>query len=248
MFWQKSISISSILASLFSTAAASFAVVPVQLPSQSNWESKIAMEWPEVPNRGGPESTAGGGTRGEIASCSQGETPLTALMPTRNNIGKTAAAKPTFFVYVPKTTAAKAEFLVVDSEGNDVYEKTFELHNTTGIVKLNLPKTAPDLEIGKEYEWQFAIVCDPEDREADEFIQGEIERAELSQELKTKIDRAEPLDRAKLYAGERIWNDTLAILAELRSSNEKEWKELLKSVGLEAIASAPLTSCCTAPD
>ena len=169
-------------------------------------------------------------------------------MPTRNNIGKTAAAKPTFFVYVPKTTAAEAEFLVVDSEGNDVYENTFELHNTAGIVKLSLPKTAPDLEIGKEYEWQFAIVCDPEDREADEFIQGEIQRTALSQDLKTKIDQAEPLDRAKLYAGERIWNDTLAILAELRSSNEKEWKELLKSVGLEAIASAPLTPCCTAPD
>lgn len=233
MFWQKSLSLLSVLISVFSTVAVSSAVEFDSLPA---------------PDRGAPNSTAGGGTRGNPISCSQGETPLTALMPTRHNIGKTAAAKPAFFVYVPKTTATEAEFIIIDLEGNEVYEQTFKLENTAGIVKVSLPQNAPDLEINKEYEWQFALICNPNDRTVDEFVLGEIERTPLSPDLQTKIEGAQPLEQAKLYAREHFWNDTVAILAEIRSSNEQEWSQLLRSVGLEAIASAPFTPCCTASD
>ena len=231
MVLPKSICLLGILVGVFSPTVLSFA----------SWSPRaISLEFPPAPQRGSPISTAGGGVRGDKTSCSAGETPLTALMPARDNIGKTVAANPTFFVYVPQTTATKAEFILVDDRWHEVYETTVELPESPGVIKLSIPETAPALEIDRNYKWQFAIICDPQDRFSDEWIEGEIRRIPLDSQLKTAIDRADPFRRAQLYANARIWNDTLSILAELRESHQREWEEFLQSVGLDAIASAPL--------
>jgi len=175
----------------------------------------------------------------------------------------TVAANPTFFVYVPSTTTESAEdlvfaeFSVYDDQDKDVYNTTFrlptvlssDLHNssvsTPGILKLSLP-TNVSLETGKTYRWVFQLYCstanaDPnfEPTYNNLFVDGWIQRTELSPDLKTKIEQATPLEQAKLYAKESIWSETLMLAAQLRSSNPDEWEELLKSVGLNEIAQAP---------
>lgn len=223
-------------------------LLPLPLLSQPGVQVSIKFP-PTVDRRSVPTSTAGGGTRRGLSSCTQqSKAPLTALMPS-NHVGTTVAASPTFFLYVPKTTAesSSVEFLLVDEQENEVYQTTLTLTGTPGIINLSLPKTT-SLKVGKTYHWQFTLNCDPEDpdNEEFEFVEGLIKRTQLSPYLKTKIVLAPPLEQAQLYANMGIWHETVTILSVLRSSRPNEWEELMKSVGLDAIASAPFVKCCTA--
>lgn len=199
----------------------------------------FALEFPPADDRGAPSRSAGGGTRGP--SCIEpGNLPLTALMPTRDNVGTTATIDPTLFLYVPKNNAKSAEFVVVDDRGEEVYVSNFPLASTGGILKVSVPKSA-SLQVGKNYVWQFALICESEDRSQDSFVRGEIHPIELSSDLRQKLQQASsPLEKAKLFAGAKIWNETLSIVADLRATYPTEWQQLLKSVGLESLASQPI--------
>lgn len=209
--------------------------------AQSNHESLVAIDFPDGPSRGASGRTSGGGTRGD--SCVLEKTiGLTALIP-GNDVAKTVATDPTLFVYVPKHSAESAELVVLDEDGNTVYSNIFEISDTNGIIKVNLPKNA-GLKTGNEYIWQFALVCNVEDRAADRFVQGNFETVELSSDLQQKLRRANPLERAQLFAEAGIWNETITTVADLRTSNPREWEELLNSVGLGEISSQPFAPCC----
>jgi hypothetical protein len=231
----KCFSASKSLAIALSPAVVLVSILMPQLPTYS-------VEFPPTNDRGAVTRTSGGGTRGN--SCGQvSAKALTALVP-GNHLGKTVAANPTLFWYVPKTTARTAEFFVMDDAGNEIYQKTVSLPATAGVIKLDFPKSI-SLEINKTYQWEFGIICDSQDRTKDQLVMGTIQRTELSPELKAELEQAEPLAQAEVYAKAKIWQDTLTIAAELRRSNPDAWEELLKSVGLEAIANEPFVECCT---
>lgn len=226
------------------------------------WE--VSVEFPKTPGRGSPESSAGSGVRlVEIppqenpqlfesaepldSFCSEwGKTPLTALMPA-NNWGKTISARPTLFWYLPKTISNSAELIVVDENRNKIYQTTFTLPSTPGIAAIRLPPTV-SLEVGKTYLWELALICQPGNRGADEFVQGEIQRIPLETALEEAIARSNPLQRAQLYAEAGIWHETLETLARWRNLYPSEWEQLLNSVGLEEITSQPSIECCQAPN
>lgn len=211
--------------------------------AQSEW--LIGVSFPK-PSGGSstPERTTGAGHRDGGGSCvsrGQGILPMTALMPL-DNVGTTVAANPTLSVYLPRNTAKFAEVVIEDEEFNEVYVKTdisvpAELKEQAGILTLELE--GANLEPNKTYTWSFALICNANDRSQDRAIEGLFERQELNADLQAQLEEASPLERAKLYAGAGIWNETLAILAQLRSSNPNEWSELLKSVELQAIETAP---------
>nr|WP_277882590.1 DUF928 domain-containing protein [Microcoleus sp. FACHB-68] len=195
------------------------------------------MQFPKTSDRGAPARTTGGGSRG--SSCvAEGETPLIALMPTRNNVGTTVAAHPSLFWYIPQTRAQLAEFVLINSQGDEVYLATVTLAGTPGILKFSLSETVA-LEIGQDYLWQFAIICDSQDRESDVFVRGLLQRRELSRNLQNQLKSATGLEQAKVYASAGIWHDSLAIVAELRSNEPAEWEEFLNSIGLSDIANSP---------
>ena len=246
MSLRKSLQSLSILPGVVLPGLLSFASLPPQLSAQSYPDGRLSLTFPPTQNRGAPGRTIGGGTRSP--SClGIDDTSLTALMP-EDNLGLTVSANPAFFFYVPKATETlaelSAEFTVSDEEFKEIYHTNFTLVNTPGVVKVQLPKTV-SLEIGKTYHWEFAIICDPQDPERDQFVWGQSQRVELSPELKANLKQVLLLEQAKLYAHRQIWHETLSILAELYSSNPKEWEELLNSVGLQDIAKKPLVECCT---
>jgi hypothetical protein len=222
---------------------------PITLPLRAQ-PLLVSVTFPPTENVGAPSRTAGAGKR-SLGCVKESGTPLTALTPT-NNVAVTVSANPTLFWYVPETQAEFAEFVVVDKDENEVYQTTLAVRGTPGVVKLSLPPTVV-LEPGKDYLWQLALVCEPTDRSADEFVQGVIKRAELKADQKSKLDAArEPLKQAEVYAEAKIWQETLTLLAQLRhdrpndSSIADAWRELLNSVELQAITSAPLLECCKA--
>ncbi|MEC4984713.1 MAG: DUF928 domain-containing protein [Oscillatoria sp. PMC 1068.18] len=242
----KSIQFPLIMAGLLSPLLSSFTVpLPLSaLPQQ--WE--VSLSFPETSDRGAPARTAGGATRG--VQCVQStQTPLTVLMPA-NNVGTTVSPNPTVFWYLPETEADSAEFTLFDESRNQVYQTTFAIGDRSGIVKFALPTTLENgqetLETGKEYVWELALICNPENRNEDVFVSGLLLRTQISSTLKNQIDNSVPLEQAKLYSEAKIWSETVTTLAELHHTFPQEWETLLESVGLETLVEAPFVDCCSA--
>ena len=90
------------------------------------------------------------------------------------------------------------------------------------------------------------MICDPKDRSADVVVDGWIQRVEADPILQSEIQKAKPSDRVSLYAANGIWYDTVAAMVASRQSTpnnstvSREWSDLLKSVGLGAVAQAPI--------
>jgi len=202
-----------------------------------------------LPKRGLPGRRTGAGTRG---LCTNPKQPLTALIPT-TNLGLTTEKYPTFFWFVPPTPARTAEFVLSDEKSNEVYKTTFAINGQPGVISLKLPASAtlPPLSVNKNYSWTFSLICNPNNPLAIDFVRGWVQRIEPNATLSNRLAKATPRDRPSVFAQAGVWNDTLSSLIELRRSNPKDqslvtdWESLLKSVGLESIAKAPIVSCCS---
>lgn len=210
----------------------------------------------QPPDRSAPSSTAGGASRG---GCIENTGVLTSLMP-KNNLGLTLTGYPTFFWYVPKSSAEALEFKLLDGKnGQVIYQKTLPVPENSGIVSFTLPNnelSAP-LEVGKMYHWFFTMVCPPNsdqelpDKSGNVIVDGWVERTEFSPSLVNKLENAAPSDRPALYAASGLWHDSLTTLVELLRQKpddrnlKNQWKKLLDSVGLNVIVEQPMLNCCT---
>ncbi|MGI8502673.1 MAG: DUF928 domain-containing protein [Hassallia sp.] len=180
-------------------------------------------------------------------SCVETGQHLTPLTP-KTDPQLTTAAYPSFFVYVPQNSAQALEFVLQDNTSNEeLYKTTLKPNKQSGVVRVNFPNNAnlPSLQNGKEYAWSFSVVCDTQSRDKDIEVTGSIQRIQTDPNLAIQLQKAQPRERAALYATSGIWQDTLTTVADLRRINpndlgvKTDWEDLLKSVGLEKIAQAP---------
>jgi len=205
----------------------------------------------KVPNVRPSRNLEGGAARGYCGDDALKNIQMKALLP-NTNIGLTTVEKPTFFFQVSPTSIREAKFLLLDAESNTIlYKKNFPITKTGGIMSFTLPDDAQTLEVGKEYSWELAVLCDPNDQTGNPRVQGSIKRMPPSQELVRALAKVSLRDRAILYASEGYWYDSLKTLADLRVANPNDptlvgdWKELLDSAGLSSIDRQPLLQCCT---
>jgi hypothetical protein len=189
------------------------------------------------------------------ASCDGQQISMTSLLPRTNlaslpkdkiEIESTVAPRPTFFVHVSQTSGQKAEFMLVNEKGEEVYKNNnITLSGSPGIISISLPANAPALEVGKSYYWSLTAICD-DDWAKNPAVDGWVKRIELNSTLANQLKRAAPRDRPVLYADASIWTDALTALADLRKANpndsqlRQDWEDLLKSVGLDTVAQATL--------
>jgi hypothetical protein len=221
---------------LLSTAIVTGAIMQVAYAQEYN-----------PPDRGLPGRREGGGTRG---NCLYGDTPIVALIPD-TNFGTTIEPYPTFYWYIPPMPATAAEFVLLDENDDEVYKSNLQLTGP-GIVSLTLPKdgSVPALESGKDYHWYFSVICDARDRSGDIFSEGWIQRIAPPDGLTNQLATASASDRSIIFARAGIWYDALTTLASLRQADPEnpqlsaKWTNLLRSVGLENLASQPLVQCC----
>jgi hypothetical protein len=236
---------------------------------------------PPVPNQGIPMGRSRGGAS-RSQECQIAKEPLTALVPNANKsltkVGKastaraknnlvelakstsesvwalTASDRPSFWFYVPYSLNSNypIEFVVQDELNTTLYQNSLTLPQTEpGVMQVKLPNSLPPLEIGKRYHWYFLVYCDDDDPV---YVEGWVERVAVNSNLKMKLERATPAEKAELYAANGIWYDALTNLAQLRQFYPHEiklkadWESLLESVGLDAIASQPILSCCNFRD
>lgn len=203
------------------------------------------------PKRGIPGRREGAGTRSPN-DCASSKMPLTALSPT-DSFSTTTSQTPTLFWYIPKTKAVIGELRITDDSDQDIYSALIPLNGGSGVLGHPLPKSVTnDMELRKDYRWQFALICDASQPSSNPFVEGIVQRIEVNDALVSALQKAAGVrDRASIYAASGIWQDAIATLAQERCTNPKDpallisWNTLLKSVRLEAFAQEPLSLTCT---
>jgi|GEM_PF-528874 len=196
------------------------------------------------PSVGVPSATTGGGSR-DSSICGQSnleDAPVTPIKP-KASLGLSAVERPVFFAFIPNISASKGLFFLADEEGNAQHETWIELPDRAGIIRFDLPNEVPPLEVGKDYEWSFVLVCGENLRPDDPFVRGTVRRVDLD----LALDVSElSLEKAAALAEAGIWYDTVSVLAELRRRSpddanlKAQWQALLESQGLESVAEAAI--------
>ena len=233
----------------------------------SNPNSVIPQTWQlsqfNPPDRGAPDVTVGGATRGECID-------MTPLIPKDTSkdygeivppyFGLTVAERPTFFWHVEKSSAQEIYFEIVEyntdgrgKDGPSVYQTTFSLPATPGVISTKLPPSS-GLEAGKTYRWYVEALCGSyPSEEVRSVASGWVERIDASPALSSQLVRAETSEvRSQVYAEAGIWFDALNILGQERIAADTDtlktkWEGLLEALNLtnlEGIANAPLMNCC----
>ncbi len=239
-----------------------FAVVAIAalwgMSTASIFSAALAQTFEPPTGSPAPKTTIGGGRRSNDGQClkdrdaqpredkikKSSEPQLTPLLP-QNKFGLTVSSNPTFFAYIPKTSAIAVEFTLENPQGKGLARKTVTLTSTPSIVNVQFEKIP--LEVGKDYKWLISVVCETGDPE-DTFAEGIIRRIKPESTLLSKLERASAIERVSLYAKFGIWHDAIAGLANLRLSQpnnpqlQTSWLTLLKSTSLESIANQPLTN------
>lgn len=194
--------------------------------------------------QGIPGRRLGGGTRSDTVF-SNTYSALVALTEP-DALSVTTALQPKLLFYVPEmTTANTAEFVLFNHSNELVYETTFEVAPTGGLVSVEIPADTPPLTLGENYQWYFSIIPEANDRAHDIVVYGSIRRVEATAWLDqqqidiSKLDQLTPLAKARvLYQQADLWLDAAVMLDQMRRQNPDdvaiaaEWTHLLESAGL----------------
>ena len=202
----------------------------------------------DPPTEDMPRKSTGGASR-TISQCvdplEYDDIPFSALLPASTQ-GLTAASHPTILAYLPETDAQKVFFSWRDENNQDHYQAILPITKRSGIISLNLPEDAPPLEVGKNYQWAIAIMCNDRLQPDSPMVQGQVKRVELASAIQSRLDHDISLNNAAIYGETGLWYETVATLAQLKKAQPNNqnlalnWSNLLTSVGLAEVAEAPL--------
>ncbi|MEG4319372.1 MULTISPECIES: DUF928 domain-containing protein [unclassified Microcoleus] len=199
----------------------------------------------EPPARGAPGDRGDAGSRDELHD-------FLVVIPALN-LGLTAIAHPTFWLYLPAPFPDDIpfEFVLRDEENQEVVFRTFfQVEKTAGLASFCWPPNAPPLEIGKKYRWYF--FCGNISRN------GCVERVKMAPQILVQLETASPRQRVLLLAKCGLWYETITELVALRdkllsqlqggtleerlliyAENDLRYEALAELTGFENISSLP---------
>jgi hypothetical protein len=171
------------------------------------------------------------------------DTSFMALLPPNQSQISTVKGLPSFFFYLPETTAQSAELVLSNDSDRVVYKLRFAITGNPGIIRLQLPGfiNLEPLEIQEIYRWSFSIICNPLSPSQNLTLTGTVQRLPLSRNLATQLQNASPSSHPQIYAEAGLWMDAFSSLANVSQlpledgSNQQEWETLLQLMGLEAL-------------
>ena len=225
-------------------------------PKQSPRLGRITFIQPKLPSNGAPSGRQRGAA-GRGICLNNVNIPLTAVVPSikksadngtnatiaTNVWGLTVKAHPTFLFYVPYNYPATGEFVLQDSEDNDIYRSPVMLPKEPGIIRLQLPPESAPLAVDQMYHWYFKIRCS-QNMASPVFVEGWVQRVNLNSTISDRLANTTSLhEQVVLYAENGIWYDTVATLAQIRLQNlenatlSADWQNLLETIDLSTLAS-----------
>ncbi len=228
-----------------------------------------------------PPDRSAAGDRGEAASrgCGNSDQSLMALVPSYQETinlnqketipvtkiwGLTTSEYPTFWFFVPyeQSTISSMEFVLKDESQKPtktIYRKFLTKPENPGIISISADTNTLPLEISRKkqnkmYHWFFKVrvKCNSQQPAILHFVEGWIERTDLTSDLGEHFEQLTSLEKVAFYAEKGIWHDAITNLAELSLTNPQdnnvnflaEWKSLLQSVDLDNLANYSLIDCC----
>lgn len=213
--------------------------------------SQQTKQTPDYSKYGRPGRRIGGGSRNP---CPSTNPLLTAFIPI-TNWGNTVAERPTLWFYVPYSPqqVSSGKFILQEVQGEkpenyvyqELYQISFTLPKTPGLVSFTIPSTKAPLEIDKKYFWSFKLYCQPPEASTSDassnpsiLVEGWVDRVKPTPELERQLKAAtEP--EYSIYTNNLIWYDALDSLTKLRitqPTNTKltdEWINLLRLKGIQ---------------
>jgi Domain of Unknown Function (DUF928) len=200
-----------------------------------------------------PQQASGGSSRvgnyylNPSAVAATGPAALIGLMP-QSYYGTTIFEHPTIMVYLPASNAKEAVFSIKDEAGNMHYQTTISVPGKSGVIALKLPADAAALAVNQNYQWFLAVKVDGQLSPSTPYVDGWIERIQPSGELVTAMQHQNALKQAEALGKNGVWYDCVSTLAGLHAAQPnnpvviKQWEELLSSVNLNEIVTAPLVA------
>ncbi|MBD6616732.1 DUF928 domain-containing protein [Komarekiella sp. 'clone 1'] len=227
-------------------------------PQQASGGASRGNLFTPAKGNGAPQQASGGASRlgtyylNPSAVAATGPAALIALLP-QSFYGTTVSERPTVMVYIPASNAQEAIFSLKDETGKTQHQMNIQVAgkigamSTTGFAyAIKLPADAPALAVGKNYQWFLALKINGELSPSTPYVDGWIQRIQPSAELAKAMQQQDALKRATAFGKHGVWYDCIAILAALYAEQPnnatlvKQWEELLTSVSLKEIATAPL--------
>jgi Domain of Unknown Function (DUF928) len=155
------------------TAASSLVIVAESCARPAGQQLAMRYTPPKPPSRRAPGTNRAAGSRDCLATDPDIKDPtlknLTALVPettykegaqTKTQVwGRTTSAQPTLWFYYPyvSETVGKVEFILQDSQDQDLYREPVSVPSSTGLVSIKLPAKVA-LKPGKMYHWYFKVL------------------------------------------------------------------------------------------
>lgn len=160
----------------------------------------------------------------------------------------TVSAQPTLWFYLPESVrGGSAELVLLDTNQQATFVQPVTIGDAQGIIRVALNQP---LEIERPYHWVFSV--EGRNNTAEPlFVEGFIQRVAPNTTLAAALTSAPSKpEQMALYAEHGIWHDALTLLLDLRRAAPtdtvlaNQWTSFIESVGLGAIADAPVSACC----
>ena len=177
-------------------------------------------EYQPKPGRKRTQARKPGGYRGELCNFDS-QDYLTLIVPT-NHIPLTTSSHPTFWWYVNSIKYPIKFTIYEPGQSTPLYTQELLIEEPS-IISLKLPHHL-SLEIGKQYRWTVAVICNQKRPSKNIYAKAWIERIE---NINTKSLKFQCLSN---YAAEGIWYDALSC----NSFNDIFWS-LIEQVNLAQI-------------
>jgi Domain of Unknown Function (DUF928) len=193
-----------------------------------------------------PRRAAGGASRGNAEASTLALMAIVGLTP-QSFYGTTVSEQPTILVYLPDSTAQEVIFSLKD-EANRLHYSITAPVSGAGVYAFQIPANAVTLELGKNYHWLAALEFNHELTPGSPYVDGWIKRIEASSQLSGTLAQGDLLKDAAALGAAGVWYDSVAKLASLRNAQPQSeaiahhWRELLSSVGLQDLSTAPLVA------
>lgn len=227
-----------------------------QVPTHSSGkpDRSIIQVFFNPPGPGQPTTTRGAGSRSDrhcpqdvpanLSRSSTDSPALTALVPI-NQSGLTWTDRPTFWVYLPKTSARQIVLSVKEAGSRQHSQRFLPITGESGIVGIQFAEGSSPLEVGKSYQWAVVLICGDRPSPNDPFVTAWVQHALPAQPINRQQTA---LEKATWYGKQGSWYDALTTLAEARRSQPNNqtlvniWADFLAqpNVGLGAIAGEAL--------
>jgi hypothetical protein len=195
------------------------------------------------PLRGAPGGRVGGGTRGGGGSTQATERAvffLSVLAP--DHTGLTISEQPSLYWFISSRAPSPVEVTLVDPRATKPV-LAFRLTSPVeaGVHRIRLADHQVRLEPGVAYRWYVAVVPDADRRTKDFLTGGAIERIELPEGLRARLEEADRMEMPSLYAEAGLWYDAITVLSELIDNTpghptlSRQRAAMLNQVGLPGI-------------